>query len=129
MNSVVRLLRRPLPAFVLDLLLVLAFATIGRATHEHGVTAAGVLDTAWPFLLGAAIGWGVVRLLSKGWPLEVGPGITVWLATVVFGMLLRGVSGGGIALPFVLVAAGTLALLLVGWRALVTWRSRGSAIP
>ncbi|MDN5789384.1 MAG: DUF3054 domain-containing protein [Micrococcales bacterium] len=123
------MLHRPLPAFVLDLVLVLVFATIGRATHEHGLTVTGVIGTAWPFLLGTAIGWGGVRLLSKAWPLEVGPGVTVWLATVVFGMLLRGVSGGGIALPFVLVAAGTLALLLVGWRALLTWRSRGGAIP
>lgn len=111
------LTRRPALAFAIDVVLVLVFAAIGRASHAESSPVLGALTTAWPFLVGTLFGWGVVRLRRKRWPLEVGPGITVWFATVLFGMLLRLASGQGTALPFVAVAALTLAVLLVGWRA------------
>ncbi len=121
-------LRRPVLALVLDLLLVVVFATIGRATHADGLSLTGVLATAWPFLTGTLMGWTVVRLLRKDWPLEVGPGITVWVATVVFGMALRQLSGEGTAGAFIVVATLVLGVFLVGWRALATWHSRRSAL-
>lgn len=124
MSSVVALLRRPVAGFVLDIVLVIVFAAIGRANHGEGNAVGGALETAWPFLVGVVVGWGVVRSLRKSWPLEVGPGITVWFATLVFGMLLRRVAGQGTALSFVVVAAVTLAVFLVGWRAVVEWRLR-----
>ena len=111
------LTRRPALAFAIDVVLVLVFAAVGRASHAESSPVLGALTTAWPFLVGTLFGWGVVRLRRKRWPLEVGPGITVWFATVLFGMLLRLASGQGTALPFVAVAALTLAVLLVGWRA------------
>lgn len=122
------LLRRPLAAFALDVVLVVAFAAIGRASHAEANPVLGALITAWPFLVGTVVGWTVVRVLRKGWPLEVGPGITVWFATVLFGMLLRLATGQGTALPFVAVAAATLAVLLVGWRA-VAARASGPSRP
>ena len=87
---------------------------------------AGILGTAWPFLAGTVIGWGVVKLLRKDWPLDVGPGITVWFATLVFGMLLRIATGTGTAASFIAVAATMLALLLIGWRYVAT-RATGPA--
>ncbi len=120
------LLRRPLAAFALDVVLVVVFAAIGRASHAETNPVLGALTTAWPFLVGTVVGWTVVRLLRKGWPLEVGPGITVWFATVLFGMLLRLATGQGTALPFVAVAAATLADLLDGWRAVAARASRPS---
>lgn len=115
-------LRGPVAAFLLDVVCVVVFAVIGRVNHVRGISVAGVAETAWPFLLGTVIGWCVVRALRKSWPLEVGPGITVWFSTLLFGMLLRRLTGQGTALAFVLVAALTLAVLLVGWRGLVAWR-------
>lgn len=118
-------------AFAADVALVVLFVAIGRASHAEANPVLGALSTAWPFLVGTVIGWAVVRLRRKAWPLEVGPGITVWFATLVFGMLLRLATGQGTAWPFVAVAAGTLAVLLVGWRALagVLRRRGGQAIP
>ena len=124
MTGVLAVLRRPPVAFALDVLLVLVFAAVGRASHDEANPVVGALVTAWPFLVGTAVGWAVVRVLRKAWPLEVGPGITVWFATVLIGMVLRQSTGQGTAVSFVLVAALVLALFLVGWRALVTLLGR-----
>lgn len=112
--------RRTRPAGVLvillvDALLVIVFALVGRSTHAEGLDPAGVWGTAWPFLAGLAVGW----LGALGWrhPLTVWPtGIVAWAGTLVVGMLLRVASGQGAALAFVIVAALTLAVLLIGWR-------------
>jgi hypothetical protein len=40
----------------------------------------------------------------------------VWAGTLVGGMLLRALSGGGVQVSFVMVAAVALAVLLLGWR-------------
>lgn len=117
-------MRRPIAGFALDVLLVVAFAAMGRASHAEAVTANGVLGTAWPFLVGTLVGWAVVRVLRRGWPLQTAPGVTVWFATLVVGMALRRVTGDGTAWPFVTVAAVALAVLLVGWRAAMQLRSR-----
>lgn len=110
----------------LDALLVLVFAAVGRASHDWGHlplagetgVVAGVLLTAWPFLVGVAVGWALVRARSHRWPTAVGSGIPVVVLAVVVGMLLRTVTGAGTALSFVLVATVVLAVLLLGWRAL-----------
>jgi len=128
MTGVLAVLRRPPVALALDLLLVVVFAAIGRASHDEANPVVGVLVTAWPFLVGTVVGWAVVRMLRKAWPLEVGPGITVWFATVLIGMVLRQSTGQGTAVSFVLVAALVLALFLVGWRALVALLERRAHI-
>ncbi len=102
----------------LDLVLVLVFAAVGRASHEETSPVLGVLATAWPFLVGAAVGWAVVRARSRRWATQVGPGIPVVVAAVVVGMLLRVVTGAGTAFSFVVVATVVLSVLLLGWRAL-----------
>jgi hypothetical protein len=114
-------------ALVLDIVLVVVFAAIGRASHAEANPVTGALLTAWPFLVGLLVGWTTVRVLRKGWPVEVGPGITIWFSTVVVGMLLRLATGQGTALPFVGVAALTLAVFLIGWRALTARALRGGA--
>jgi hypothetical protein len=104
-------------AAVLDALFVVAFAIAGRSSHAEGLDVAGVWGTAWPFLVGAAIGWAV----SFAWrrPLAVWPtGVAAWAGALLVGMLLRALTGEGIATPFIVVAAITLAVFLVGWRAL-----------
>lgn len=105
-------------AFALDALLVIAFAAIGRASHESGVLGErglGLLTTAWPFVVALVAGW----LASVAWRAPWAPlrtGVPVWAVTVTGGMLLRALLGQGTAIPFIVVATLTLLALLVGWR-------------
>jgi hypothetical protein len=102
-------------AAVLDVVLVLAFVLIGRGSHGENVVA-GALTTFWPFAVGLLVGWLATIALRR--PLALWPtGVIVWLATLVVGMLLRVVSGQGIAVSFVIVATVVLAVFLIGWRA------------
>jgi hypothetical protein len=129
MTASARPWRHPLLAFVIDVVLVIAFAAIGRTSHSEGLAPLGILATASPFIAGTAVGWLVVRSLRKSWPVEVGPGITVWFATVLVGMAIRVAAVGSFAWAFLGVAAVTLAVLLIGWRALATRAGTRSARP
>ena len=119
--------RRPaLFALLVDVVLVVVFAAIGRATHDGdvlGPAGSGLATTAWPFVVGLLLGWAV----SLGWRRPLAPlrtGLPVWGVTLVAGMLLRAVSGQGVAVAFVVVAAITLALFLVGWRTVAAIAAR-----
>jgi len=104
-------------ALVVDAVCVLVFCAVGRRSHAEGLTVAGLAETAWPFLSGTAVGW----LVSRGWrrPTSLTPtGVAVWLGTVAVGMLLRKLSGQGVAVSFITVASLVTALLLLGWRGL-----------
>ena len=120
--------KKYLPAAVIDVLLVLAFAAAGRSSHEEAASIGGLLTTAWPFLFGVAAGWLITLALyrDKFDPrLTVPTGVVVWASALVFGMLMRVLVGQGTAFSFILVAASFLALFLIGWRALYqTRRSR-----
>lgn len=106
----------PKHAWFIDLFVVLVFAAAGRASHDLSSGVLGVLQTAWPFLVGLAVGWiAVVRQPPErhAWWLD---GSVIAASTLVLGMVLRQVGGDGTALPFLLVATGVLVLGLVGWR-------------
>jgi Protein of unknown function (DUF3054) len=106
---------RSVTAMGLDLACVLVFVLIGRASHSEGETVSGLARTAWPFLVGSLIGWAAVRGLRwSGVPLRTG--VAIWLATVAVGMVLRVVSGQGVAVVFVFVALAFLGLFMLGWR-------------
>jgi hypothetical protein len=53
----------------------------------------------------------------------------VWAITVAGGMLLRGVSGQGVQLAFIIVAASVLLVFLVGWRLIAGLVSKRRARP
>ncbi|WP_197679907.1 DUF3054 domain-containing protein [Microlunatus soli] len=98
----------------IDVVMVLLFAMVGRRSHSETDTVLGVLQTAWPFLVAAVVG-SLIALLwhdAYGWR----SALTVWLTTVVGGMLLRLASGDTAAWPFWIVAFITLGILIVGWR-------------
>lgn len=103
-------------SFLADAVLVIVFAAVGRASHGESVLE-GLWTTSWTFLLALVVGWGVTFAWRRPFaPLRTG--VPLWAITVVGGMLLRGVSGQGIQLAFVIVAAVVLLLMLVGWRAI-----------
>ncbi|WP_347753979.1 DUF3054 domain-containing protein [Agrococcus sp. ProA11] len=116
-------------ALALDAALVLGFAAAGLASHGSGVLSAGgmaIATTAMPFLVALMLGWLVGRL----WRAPLAPirtGLPIWLVTLTGGMLLRFATGQGTALPFVIVAALTLLVLLVGWRAAASSLARRHA--
>ncbi|HKH51079.1 MAG TPA: DUF3054 domain-containing protein [Mycobacterium sp.] len=119
-----RRVRRALIALLTDIVCVIAFAMIGRRSHAEGLTVTGIAQTAWPFLAGTAAGW----LLIGGWrrPFTVIPtGVTVWVCTVVVGMLLRKTTSAGVSTSFVVVASAATAVLLLGWRGAAAFFRRG----
>jgi len=102
-------------ALALDLAVVVVFATIGRASHKESLSAAGIAETAWPFVVGLLLGW----LVTRAWraPARIGSiGLVICGWTLVMGMALRAISGQGVQLAFVIVATIVLALFLLGWR-------------
>jgi hypothetical protein len=105
---------RPLLAWAIDLVLLLVFVAIGRASH--GEDAGGFVGTLLPFLVGLQSGW----LLRAGRPpfALVPSGVVVWASTLVLGMLFRALTGQGVALSFVIVATLVLGVFLLGWRAI-----------
>ena len=103
----------------LDLVLVVVFAIIGRASHGEALTPGGILLTGWPFLVGCLLGSVLACVVLRlSWLRE---GLLVWAITVVVGMLLRGITGGSLAIGFLIVATIVLAVFLIGWR-MVAWR-------
>ena len=95
--------------------LVTLFVMVGRRSHGEANTAAGVLETLWPFLVALVVGW----LVTWAWrrPLSIVlAGIPVWLMTVALAMLIRTSAGQGVEPSFIAVAAVVLGVFLVGWR-------------
>ena len=106
-------------AIAADVVCVLVFAAVGRASHAEGVSPLGVLQTAWPFLAGLGIG----VLLTSAWRRphsraseSLGVGVGLWACTALGGVALRLLTGDTAQVPFVIVASTTLAVLLLGWR-------------
>lgn len=108
-----------------DAVAVLLFVVIGRANHHESDGVSGVWHTAWPFLLGAGLGLALTAY-ARVTPTTIRGGVRVWVWTVVIGLVARAASGGGTAPAFVVVAVIVLGLFLIGWRAVLAWRSRAS---
>lgn len=108
-------------AAMVDVLAVLLFVVIGRASHQHAETAGGIASTAWPFAAGLGLGWGLLaaagRLRGRSVsPSSLSSGAAVCVTTVAFGMACRVVAGQGSAPAFVGVATGFLGALMLGGR-------------
>ncbi|MHC6220990.1 DUF3054 domain-containing protein [Arthrobacter sp. MMS24-S77] len=117
------LVRTALVAAFVDAVLILVFAAIGRDAHQRADVLTGVFSTAWPFLAGAAIGWLAARIWRA--PFAIWPsGVAVWIGTVAGGMLLRAVTGQTVVLAFIIVALISLAILLLGYRAVIALVTR-----
>lgn len=114
-----------------DLVCVLVFASAGKSTHEAGDSNWVVVAIVWPYALAAALAH--AGLLIRGrrtwrvWP----EGAVVLASTYLLGMCLRVISGRGIAVGFLVVAALFLALIMLGWRGVVQLaaRRRASRLP
>lgn len=98
-----------------DVICIVVFVLIGRRSHQEASALVAFLSTAWPFLAGLVLAW----LLTRAWrdPMRFWPtAIVLWAVTVAGGLGLRLLTGQGASGAFPLVAAGFLALVLLGWR-------------
>ncbi|ACZ30091.1 hypothetical protein Xcel_1060 [Xylanimonas cellulosilytica DSM 15894] len=109
-------------AIAYDVVVVFVFLLFGSAAHDSAAQGSGHLVALGAcFFAGLAAGWGVARAWRT--PARVWPtGVIVWLVTVAVGVALRGVlvPDAGFAPTFLAVAAGFLAVTLLGWRALAS---------
>ncbi|MCO1340074.1 hypothetical protein BJH93_14440 [Kocuria polaris] len=114
-----------------DAALIVVFAVLGRQSHEHGLTLAGIGGTAAPFLLALLAMASMTRYpetYNRFWP----QGIMTWLGVVAFGLALRVIFGATAATPFVVVTVITLGVFLLGRRAvtrLISRRREGDGEP
>lgn len=109
---------------VVDQLLIVVFAAIGRRNHDEGGGVTETLTVAAPFLIGYLLAAATLRLDRA--PVDVRRALAVAVAGVGIGLVLRGVVfGRGLAPAFVVVAVITITALIVGWR-LVATRLSGS---
>lgn len=102
-------------AAVVDVVAVVLFVAIGRASHHHAQTVGGFVSTAWPFAVGVGAGW-IASLRSAPWRPRTG--LVVCVTTVAVGMALRVLAGQGTAPAFILVALAFLGAVMVAGRAL-----------
>jgi hypothetical protein len=116
-------------AALLDLVLVLLFAAIGRVSHGEDLGPAGMARTAGPFLVGWLVGWVLVALVpsTRSRPRCLLAGVPVWVAVVVVGMVVRHAVGDGVQTSFVVVTTIVVAVFLLGWRAVAALVARGRA--
>lgn len=111
---------------VFDVAVVVLFVVIGRDAHEEANAFVDIVDTAAPFLIGAAAGWAAP--ITRRMPWSLAAGSVVGGAALVIGMVLRNVLfGDGTAATFIGVAALFLVGGIVGWR-LVARRWRPSLV-
>ncbi len=110
---------------LLDVVFVVIFAIVGRASHSHDLTLAGIFETGWPFVVACITGW--VTLTFRADPgTDWSAGMFIWMMTLAGGMILRLVAGGTTAVAFIVVAGIFLALTLIGWRLIYAWRLKAS---
>ena len=114
---------------VVDIVIFLLFATLGRASHAESLPLLGIAQTAAPFLLAwlaVAPMLGAYRpaLLADPLPMAIRT-FTAWVAACVLGLFIRSAwLQRDIILSFALVTFGVLTVLLVGWRTAFAWWNR-----
>lgn len=121
--------RIPALAIVADVVAVVVFAAIGRMSHAEPDDLLGLLVTAAPFLVGVVAMWATPFVRAH--PVGARAALTVWAGTVVIGLLLRAGFTWSLPPSLVAVTAVSLAVLLLGWRALsaaVSIRARQRAL-
>lgn len=108
----------------IDTVLIVIFAMIGVASHDGGLHVANIARVAIPFILPYL----VLAILLKPRALihNIFPtGAALWLLTVGLGPVLRSVFFNDTsAVPFILVSAGVLGVLLLGRRIVTTLIAR-----
>jgi Protein of unknown function (DUF3054) len=115
----VRVSRIPALAFTADVVAVIVFAAVGRASHDESADFLGLLATAAPFGVGLVAAWATPFVRAR--PTGLSAGLAVLAGTAVIGLLVRFAFLGRLPLSFVIVATCALGVLLLGWRGLAAF--------
>lgn len=108
--------RIPLLAAAGDAVAVLVFAAAGRLSHGASDDVLGLLVTVLPFALGLGAAWATPAVRVA--PVSLRAGVVVLAGAAGVGLLLRAAFTGRLPISFVVVTLVSLAVLLLGWRAL-----------
>ncbi|XP_050214843.1 uncharacterized protein LOC126665945 [Mercurialis annua] len=110
-----------------DVLALLVFSAIGRFSHGFSVFDFDTLRTADPFIAGWFLGayflggYGEDGRAMNGVSKAVVAAVKSWAVGIPLGIIIRAVGSGHIPqYTFVLVTMGSTAVLLVGWRTLLS---------
>ncbi|WCJ35576.1 hypothetical protein M5689_016823 [Euphorbia peplus] len=110
-----------------DVLALLLFSAIGRFSHGYSVFDFETLRTADPFVAGWFLGayflggYSEDGLGSNGISKAVTAAVKSWAVGIPLGIIIRTVTSGHIpAYSFMVVTMGSTAVLLTGWRSLVS---------
>ncbi|MFT3874864.1 MAG: DUF3054 domain-containing protein [Propioniciclava sp.] len=106
-------------AILLDLVMVVAFVVIGRASHTEPLDFDGIQRTALPFVAGLLIAW-IGFLLKRHSGVTLVNGVFAWAMTLALGVLFRLLLGDTAEVSFIIVSALFLAATIIGWR-LILW--------
>ena len=110
---------RLLAPLLADLVCVVVFAAAGKSSHEASDSSWVILAIVWPFAVAVVVAHALLLWrggrVSRVWP----EGTVVLAVTYVLGMALRVLSGRGIAVAFLIVAALFLTFTMLGWRGVV----------
>jgi hypothetical protein len=116
-----------LGAVIGDLLAIVLFVAIGLLQHGIPLTSTTLFAVGWGFAAALLVG----HIASQSWrrPFAVWPqGVFVWAITVVGGMAVRTLFGMGTEPSFVIVTAVFTGLVMLGWRAVASFATRGERV-
>jgi hypothetical protein len=108
--------RIPALAFAADVVAVIVFAAVGRASHAESGDLLGLLGTLAPFAVGLAAAWATPVVRAR--PAGLRAGLVVLAGTAVLGLLVRFAFTERMPLSFAVVSVLSLAVLMLGWRSL-----------
>jgi hypothetical protein len=103
-------------AFTADLVAVVVFAAVGRASHAEPGDLLGLLGTLAPFAVGLVAAWATPVVRAQ--PAGLRAGLVVVAGSAVIGLALRFAFTERLPLSFAAVTVVSLAVLLIGWRTL-----------
>lgn len=118
---------RSVGALIGDVLAVMLFVIIGLFQHGQELSAQNMFLVGWPFLVGVLIG----HLAIRSWraPFRLWPhGVFIWAITVVCCMAIRTLFSAGTETSFVVVTAIVTGVLMLGWRAVALFLTRGERL-
>lgn len=116
---------RFLGALIGDVLAIVLFVAIGLFQHGLDITTQNLVLVGWPFAAALIVG----HLAAQTWrgPFRVWPqGVFVWAITIVGAMAVRTLFQAGTEVSFVIVTSIVLGVLMLGWRALASYLTRGA---
>lgn len=118
---------RSLGALIGDVLAVLVFVVVGLLQHDQQLSSMNLFLVGWPFLVGLLVGHLAIRAWNA--PFRIWPhGVFIWAITIVAAMAIRTLFSAGTELSFVIVTASVIGALMLGWRAVASYLTRGERV-